>query len=485
MRIIVNILKKLNHRFMSKNQLYDFGIVGLGVMGRNFLLNVADHGYSIIGLDTNKEQAQALVEEASGKPAKATTDMKDFVKSLKTPRKIMLLVPAGKTVDIVIDSLLKYVEPKDVIIDGGNSFFEDTERRLEYLKEKKVTFLGVGVSGGAKGARLGPSIMPGGSKKAYNKVKKILEAVSAKVNGEPCVAYMGKGSAGNYVKMVHNGIEYAMMQLLAESYDILKNIGGLNNEELHQTYKKYNRGKLKSFLIEITAEIFTQKDDLGKGMLIDKILDKAKQKGTGKWTSQNAMEFGVPVPTIDAAVTMRGLSSLKNERLAAEKTLNIRMSKSTVDKSKMVKKVGDALFFAFITAYSQGMALLTDVSKEKGFGVDLESTARIWRGGCIIRASLLEDIRKAYSTNADLPNLMMDKTFARHLKGNHNALRYIIKKSIDAGIPTLAFSTSLAYFDAYRDGRLPLNLTQAQRDHFGSHTYERIDKDGTFHTEWK
>jgi 6-phosphogluconate dehydrogenase len=469
---------------MSKKQLYDFGMVGLGVMGRNFLLNVADHGYSIIGLDNDQAQAEALVEEAGDKPAKATTDMKDFVASLKKPRKIMLLVPAGKVVDMVIEDLLKHVEPNDVIIDGGNSFFEDTERRLEYLKEKKVTFLGVGVSGGAKGARFGPSIMPGGSKQAYNKVKKILEAVSAKVNDEPCVAYMGKGSAGNYVKMVHNGIEYAMMQLLAESYNILKNIGGLNNEELHQAYKKYNRGKLKSFLVEITAEIFAQKDDLGKGMLIDKILDKAKQKGTGKWTSQNAMDFGIPVPTIDAAVTMRGISSLKSERLAAEKILKVRVSKPKVDKNKLVKEVGDALFFAFITAYSQGMALLADASKEKGFGLDLEATARIWRGGCIIRAALLEDIRKAYSTDTDLPNLMVDKTFAKHLKGNHNALRSILKKSIDAGIPTLAFSTSLAYFDAYRDGRLPLNLTQAQRDHFGSHTYERVDKDGTFHSSW-
>jgi len=470
---------------MSKKQLYDFGMVGLGVMGRNFLLNVADNGFSIAGLDTNKEQAQALEDEAEGRPALGTTDMKTFVKSLKKPRKIMLLVPAGKVVDIVIDGLLKHVEKGDLIIDGGNSFFVDTDRRLEYLKDKKVEFLGVGVSGGAKGARFGPSIMPGGSKKAYNKVKKILEAVSAKVNGEPCVAFMGKGSAGNYVKMVHNGIEYAMMQLLAESYDILKNIGGLNNEELHQAYKKYNRGKLKSFLVEITTSIFTQKDEIGRGMLIDKILDKAKQKGTGKWTSQNAMDFGIPVPTIDAAVTMRGISSQKKERVAAAKILKIRTPKTKVAKAKLVKEVGDALFFAFITAYSQGMALLVDASKEKNYGLDMEATARIWRGGCIIRATLLEDIRKAYSSNADLPNLMVDKTFSKHLKGTHNSIRSIIKIGIDAGIPTLAFSASLAYFDAYRDGRLPLNLTQAQRDHFGSHTYERTDKDGVFHTEWK
>ena len=469
---------------MKKKQLYDFGMIGLGVMGRNFLLNVADNGFSIAGLDNNKEQAQALEEEAKGKKVMATTNMKTFVASLKKPRRIMMLVPAGKIVDIVIEDLLKYVEKGDMIIDGGNSFFEDTDRRLEYLKKKKVNFLGVGVSGGAKGARFGPSIMPGGSKTAYNKVKKILEAVSAKVDGEPCVAFMGNGSAGNYVKMVHNGIEYAMMQLLAESYDILKNIGGLNNKELHQAYAKYNKGKLRSFLVEITTEIFAQKDELGRGMLIDKILDKAKQKGTGKWTSQNAMDFGIPVPTIDAAVTMRGISSLKSERVAASKKLKVRTTKSKVAKTKLVKDVGDALYFAFITAYSQGMALLVDASKEKGYNLDMEATARIWRGGCIIRAALLEDIRKAYSSNKDLPNLMVDKTFAKYLKGSHAATRSVIKQGIDAGIPTLAFSASLAYFDSYRDARLPLNLTQAQRDHFGSHTYERTDKKGIFHTEW-
>ncbi len=459
-------------------------MIGLGVMGRNFLLNVADNGFSVAGLDTNKDQAKALEEEAVGKKVFGTTDMKEFVTSLKKPRKIMMLVPAGKVVDIVINGLLKHVEKGDLIIDGGNSFFEDTDRRVAMLKEKKIDFLGVGVSGGAEGARLGPSIMPGGAKGAYNKVRKILEAVSAKVEGDPCVAYMGKGSAGNYVKMVHNGIEYAMMELLAESYDILKNVGGLNNEELHQTFSKYNKGKLKSFLVEITAEIFAQKDELGRGMLIDKILDKAKQKGTGKWTSQNAMDFGIPVPSIDAAVTMRGISFLKEERIKASKILKVRAKKSKVDKKKLIKEVENGLFFAFITAYAQGLALLTDASEEKGYGLDLEATARIWRGGCIIRAKLLEDIRKAYSANNSLPNLMMDKTFAKYLKASQSSARSIIKYAIDAGIPAMAFSASLAYFDATRTARLPLNLVQAQRDHFGSHTYERLDKKGSFHTEW-
>lgn len=470
---------------MKKQQQYDFGMVGLGVMGRNFLLNVADNNFSIAGLDKSKEQVAALKTEAAGKKVMATTSAKTFVNSLKKPRKIMLLVPAGKVVDIVIQDLLKHVEPGDLIIDGGNSFFENTDRRFAELKTKKIDYLGVGVSGGAKGARFGPSIMPGGSKKAYNKVKKILEAVSAKVNGEPCVAFMGNGSAGNYVKMVHNGIEYAMMQLLAESYDILKNIGGLSNAELHEAYAKYNRGKLKSYLVEITAAIFTQKNDLGRGALVDKILDKAKQKGTGKWTSQNAMDFGIPVPTIDAAVTMRGISSQKQQRVKASKILKVRNTKVKVEKNKLVKAVGDALYFAFITAYAQGLALLADASKEKNYNLDLEATARIWRGGCIIRAALLEDIRKAFANDKDLSNLMMDKSFAKQLKGTHSATRSIIKSAIDAGIPTLAFSASLAYFDAFRDARLPLNLTQAQRDFFGSHTYERTDKEGIFHTEWE
>ena len=465
-------------------QLYDFGMIGLGVMGRNFLLNVADNGFSVAGLDTNKEQAKALEEEAAGKKVFGTTDMKKFVASLKKPRKIMMLVPAGKVVDIVIDGLLKHVEKGDLIIDGGNSFFVDTDRRVSYLKEKKIDFLGVGVSGGAEGARLGPSIMPGGAKGAYNKVRKILEAVSAKVEGDPCVAYMGKGSAGNYVKMVNNGIEYAMMELLAESYDILKNVGGLTNSELHQTYTKYNKGKLKSFLVEITAEIFAQKDEIGRGMLIDKILDKAKQKGTGKWTSQNAMDFGIPVPSIDAAVTMRGISFLKDERIKASKILKIKTEKSKVDKKKLFKEVENGLHFAFITAYAQGLALLTDASAEKGYGLDMEAIARIWRGGCIIRARLLEDIRKAYSSNEKLSNLMMDKTFAKYLKASQASARSIIKHAIDAGIPSMAFSASLSYFDATRTARLPLNLVQAQRDHFGSHTYERLDKKGSFHTEW-
>ena len=465
-------------------QLYDFGMVGLGVMGRNFLLNVADHGFSVVGLDREEEKARALEQEAAGKPAKGTTDMQAFVALLEKPRIIMLLVPAGRIVDLVIEDLLKFVEEGDLIIDGGNSFFEDTDRRIGYLAGKNVRFLGVGVSGGAKGARFGPSIMPGGSSEAYSRVQPILEAVSAKVGGEPCVAFMGRGSAGNYVKMVHNGIEYGLMQLLAESYDILKRIGGLTNVELHQTFHQFNQGRLQSFLVEITAAIFKQRDEIGSGELIDKILDKAKQKGTGKWTSQNAMDFGIPVPTIDGAVTMRGLSSLKQERVDASDLLRVSTSALEVDKDTLIREVEAALYFAFITAYAQGMSLLADASKEKEYGLDLEAIARIWRGGCIIRAALLEEIRKAYQSDRGLRNLMVAPNFSALLRDTHHAARSILKRAIDGGIPTLTLSASLAYFDAYRSGRLPLNLVQAQRDYFGSHTYERVDQEGAFHTEW-
>ena len=465
-------------------QLYDFGMVGLGVMGRNFLLNVADHDFSIAGLDQNKDQVESLKREATGRPVFGTTDVKSFVAVLKKPRVIMLLVPAGKIVDLVIEDLLGHVEEGDLIIDGGNSFFEDTDRRMAYLAGKNINFLGVGVSGGAKGARFGPSIMPGGSEAAYELVRPVLEAVSAKVGDDPCVAYMGKGSAGNYVKMVHNGIEYGLMQLLAESYDILKRLGGLSNAELHQVYNTYNQGRLQSFLVEITAAIFAQVDDAGPGELIDRILDKAKQKGTGKWTSQNAMDFGIPVPTIDGAVTMRGISALKQERLAAESILNSDLGLVPVEKETLIAEIEGALFFAFIIAYAQGLSLLADASAEKAYGLRLADIARIWRGGCIIRAGLLEDIRMAYTNDPDLKNIMVAPNFAAYLRESSTAMRSVLQRAIASGIPTLTMSASLAYFDAYRAGRLPLNLVQAQRDFFGSHTYERTDREGTFHTEW-
>ena len=465
---------------------YDFGMVGLGVMGRNFLLNIVDNGYAAVGLDLDKEKVDALNAEADGRALEGTTDTDTFIQSLSLPRKIMLLVPAGRAVDSVIESLLPKLDEGDLIIDGGNSFFEDTNRRFESLKEKGIRFMGMGVSGGAEGARRGPSIMPGGVKEAYEIVGSILEAVSAKVDGEPCVAHLGNGAAGHYVKMVHNGIEYGLMQLIAEAYDLLKNVGKLDNKAIHEAFNGWNQGALQSYLIEITADIFTQKDDQGNGDLVDKILDKAKQKGTGKWTSQNAMDLGIPVPTIDAAVTMRGLSSLKKERVSLQPHYTRAIEeKPAVDAQEYTSQVGEALHFAFIITYAQGMHLLAEASEEYRFGLDLEAVSRIWRGGCIIRARLLEQMRQAYKQEPDLRNLLMSSVFQQTVLHSQHAARTVINAATQSGVPTLALSSTLNYFDAYRNARLPLNLVQAQRDYFGSHTYERVDKEGIFHTEWK
>lgn len=470
---------------MSQVQ-YDFGMIGLGVMGRNFLLNVADNGFSAIGLDLDAEKAKALETEAEGRTIKGTTDMAEFVSLLKKPRRIMLLVPAGKVVDAVSKDLLQYLDQGDLIIDGGNSHFPDTDRRVPEYAEKGIHFLGVGVSGGAKGARFGPSIMPGGNKEAYDIIKPVFEAVAAKVNGDPCVAYMGSGSAGHYVKMVHNGIEYGMMQLIAEAYDLLKGAAGLSNEELHLVFDKWNKGRLRSFLVEITAAIFAQPDDQGDGWLVDKILDKAKQKGTGKWTSQNAMDLGIPIPTIDAAVTMRGLSALKKEREAMDKKYpHYTPEDDSIEAEEVIEQVEEALYFAFIMTYAQGLALLADASVEHNYDLNLAEIAKIWRGGCIIRADLLELIRKAYADDPDLTNLLGSEVFRKAVTETQNSARKVIKLGIDRAIPTMALSTALNYFDAYRNQRLPLNLVQAQRDHFGSHTYERVDKEGVFHTNWE
>ena len=467
-----------------ENNTYDFGLVGLGVMGRNFILNVAENNFSAFGYDLNEDQVNALKEEGKGVgKVDASSDINTFVNALAQPRKIMLLVPAGKIVDAVIESLLPLLDEGDLIIDGGNSFFTDTDRREAYLKEKGIHFFGSGVSGGAKGARKGPSIMPGGDKEAYKEVQPIFEAVSAKYKGEPCVAYLGPKSAGNYVKMVHNGIEYGMMQLTSEVYDLLKKVGGLTNEELHEVFSTWNQGRLQSFLVEITAEIFTQKDDLSSGDLVDKILDKAKQKGTGKWTSQNAMDLGIPVPTIDIAVSMREISALKEERTVADK-LYSRPKPAAIDKAELIEKAEAALYFAFISAYAQGLHQLADASNEYGYDLDISVIAKIWRAGCIIRAGLLADISEAFSNDKKLPNLLLSPSFVPKVQETVDATRDIVSYAAKNGIPLPGLSNSLTYFDAYTSERLPLNLIQAQRDHFGSHTYERLDKEGIFHTEW-
>ena len=467
-----------------QNTTYDFGLVGLGVMGRNFILNVADHDYTAFGYDLDPEKVSALIKEGGDKArVNASGDISSFVASLSLPRKIMLLVPAGKIVDAVIESLLPYLSPDDIIIDGGNSFFTDTDRREAYLQSKGIHFFGAGVSGGAEGARKGPSIMPGGSRAAYKEVQPIFEAVAAKFNNEPCVAYMGPKSAGNYVKMVHNGIEYGLMQLTSEFYDLLQKGGQLNNNELHKVYAEWNKGDLQSFLVEISAKIFEKKDNLGQGQLVDKILDKAKQKGTGKWTSQNAMDIGIPIPTIDIAVSMREISALKQERVLASK----KYERGTIDLEKkqiLIEKAEKAMFFAFIITYAQGMHQLREASREYGYELRLASIAKIWRAGCIIRASLLEDIAKAFEEDKDLANLLLAPSFVEKIQDSVGAARELVVYAAENGIPMPGLFNSLSYFDAYTSERLPLNLIQAQRDYFGSHTYERTDKEGIFHTDW-
>jgi 6-phosphogluconate dehydrogenase len=464
------------------SQKYDFGLIGLGVMGRNFLLNVLDHGYSAAGLDTDQEKVDAFLEEGKGKPAFATSNIEEFVGSLSTPRKVMLLVPAGAAVDAVIKDLAPLLDKGDLIVDGGNSFFEDTDRREEALKKEGIFFFGTGVSGGAKGARRGPSIMPGGDQEAYKIVQPVFEAVSAKVGDEPCVAYMGARSAGNYVKMVHNGIEYGLMQIISEFYQLLADGFGLSNRALGYAFSEWNEGRLQSFLMEITAEIFKKKDVDGKKDLIDMILDKAKQKGTGKWTSQNAMDLGMPIPVIDAAVTMRGISSFKSARVEIARIF-AEKQKGRQDSVSM-EDIEKAFYFSFIITYSQGLSQLKEASDTYGYGLDLKTIARIWRGGCIIRAALLEDIMQAFEKDSGLSSLMLDSDFVQLLKDTAPSARKVLVYAIESEIPVMSLSAALAYFDAMKTDRLPSNLIQAQRDHFGSHTYERIDKEGIFHTEW-
>ncbi|WP_417360623.1 NADP-dependent phosphogluconate dehydrogenase [Galbibacter sp.] len=465
---------------------FDFGMVGLGVMGRNLLLNMADHDFSVVGLDLDAEKAASLEQEAEDKhQIKGTTDVKEFVSLIEKPRAIMLLVPAGKPVDSVIGSLLEHLEEGDIVVDGGNSYFTDTNRRVKELAEKNIHYFGMGISGGEKGARFGPSMMPGGDKGAYERLRPIFEAVAAKVDGEPCVSYLGSGSAGNYVKMVHNGIEYAIMQLLAETYDLLHRGLNVEDKRIQELFDQWNNSKeLESYLVEITADILKQDDPLTGKKLIHLISDTAKAKGTGKWTSQNAMEIQAPVPSIDLAVTMRDISKYKEERISASTIYNWE-AKSDVNLEAFLVQLKDAFYFAMISAYAQGMAQLHLASKEYEYGLDLEEVSKIWRGGCIIRATVLENFRKAYRNNPELPNLLLDKDLAATVEPKQQAIREVLKTGINLGIPLSVYSTALAYFDAYRSETLPTNLIQAQRDYFGSHRYERTDREGIFHTEWE
>ena len=468
------------------DQLYDFGMIGLGVMGQNFLYNLADHNFKVTGFDKDVKKTAALESAATpGTAVKGVNSLKEMVASLSKPRKLMLLVPAGKPVDDVIESLKPLVEPGDIIIDGGNSHYTDTLRRVNYLQETGIHFMGMGVSGGEQGARTGPSIMPGGNQIAWTTVQPILEAVAAKVNNVPCVAYLGKGAAGHYVKMVHNGIEYAIMQLISEAYDLLHRGLELTNDELHEVFKSWNEGELESFLIEITASIFKQKDDKTGDYLIDQILDKAGSKGTGKWTSQDALDLPVPIPVIDMAVAMRNISSFKDERLQAAKLYPTAVKTIPLPKEVFIQEVKNSLAFAIVISYTQGMAMLQKASVQLDMNIPLAEVVKVWRGGCIIRSVLLDMFSAAYSANDKLPNLLLDKGVAKWLLGKEADIRTVAALVVRAGYPSGGMLSALAYFDAYRSGILPVNLIQAQRDYFGAHTYERIDGTGSFfHTEW-
>lgn len=461
----------------------DIGLVGLGVMGRNLALNFRDKGFCVAGFDIDSSKVKALNVDSVERRFEGFGSVENFVSALKIPCAILMLVPAGKPVDMAIKDFLPHLHPGDLIIDAGNSHFSDTDRRIKYVSEQGIHFMGVGVSGGEQGARHGPSIMPGGNKEAYERVRLLFEAAAAQVNGDPCVAYLGSGSAGHYVKMVHNGIEYGIMQLIGETYDIMKRGLQFDAERLHRVYEEWNKGELESYLVKITSDIFLQRDTKTSLSLIDRILDDAKQKGTGKWASQDSMELGIPLSTMDTAVVMRHLSALKHDRLQSSSIFG--ECGTFEDRSEVqVQDLGNALHACMIITYSQGMALLSAASKYYQYDVPLSDVARIWRGGCIIRAAVLEKIRSAFTNRPDLTNLIFDETLSRKINECQASLRKVVRSAMAIGIPVPAFAASLSYFDSFRSSWLPANLIQAQRDYFGSHTYERIDEPGVFHTEW-
>ncbi|MBW6474071.1 MAG: NADP-dependent phosphogluconate dehydrogenase [Anaerolineaceae bacterium] len=465
---------------------YKIGIVGLGVMGQNLALNMERNSFPVAGFDLDKVKTEAfLAGEGKGKEIISVDSISSMIEVLEKPRRILMMVPAGKPVDAAIQQIRPHLEKGDILIDGGNSFFMDTERRTKELEADGINFVGAGVSGGEEGAKWGPAIMPGGQIEAWQALAPIFYAIAAKAeDGQPCVEYMGPRGAGHYVKMVHNGIEYGDMQLIGEVYDILHRGLGLSNQELHEIFYRWNQGVLKSYLIEITADIFKKIDPETGKHVVDLILDEAQQKGTGKWTSQNALDLGAPIPTIHAALVGRTISALKTERIAAAKVLTGPTPTFQGDRERFVQATENALFASKITSYAQGMGMLRLASKEYQYNLKFGEIAKIWRAGCIIRASLLEDIMAAYQRNPGLSNLLLDNTFKHAIESRQSDLRFVIKTAIDMGISVPALSGSLAYFDAYRSERLPANLTQAQRDYFGAHTYRRIDREGVFHTQW-
>lgn len=464
----------------------DFGIMGMAVMGQNLALNAESKGFSVSVYNRTTSTMEEFVEErCEGRDVSGYRTVEDFVESLQRPRRIMILVKAGPAVDKVIEQLLPHVDEGDVIIDGGNSYFKDTIRRTEQLEDKGLLFIGTGVSGGEEGALKGPSLMPGGSERAYSLVEPIFTKIAAQVDGDPCCTYLGDDGAGHYVKMVHNGIEYADMQLIAEAYSMMESTGGLDTDELHEVFSEWNRGELDSYLVEITADIFSTTDPETGRPMVDVILDKAKQKGTGKWTSQSALDLGIPAPSIAEAVFARCISGQKEQRVAASDQLRGPDAPSPdIDLERFVDDIRQALYASKVCAYAQGFALMKQAAEDYGWSLNPGEIAMIWRGGCIIRAQFLNRIKAAYERNPDLANLLLDPFFKKAVEEGQDAWRRVVQMATEQGIPTPAFSSSLAYYDSYRSKRLPANLIQAQRDYFGAHTYERVDRDGRFHTEW-
>lgn len=462
------------------------GVIGLAVMGKNLALNIESRGYSVAVFNRSYEKTEEFLNnEAKGKNFTGAKTIEEFVNSLEKPRKILLMVKAGFATDATIESLQPYLEKGDILIDGGNTLYEDTIRRNKMLDETGIHFIGTGVSGGEEGALNGPSIMPGGQKEAYELVAPIFEAISAKVDGDPCVTYIGPNGAGHFVKMVHNGIEYGDMQLIAEAYYIMKHVLGMEADELHEVFKEWNEGELDSYLIEITADIFTKKDDETGKPMVDVIMDKAGQKGTGKWTSKNALDLGVPLPLITESVFARFISSLKDERVKASKVLSGPEAVAySGERKELIEAVRKALYMSKIVSYAQGFAQMRAASEENGWDLQYGDIAMIWRGGCIIRANFLQKIKDAYDREPELANLMLDPYFKEVVEGYQSALREVVSLAVQHGIAVPTFASAIAYYDSYRSADLPANLIQAQRDYFGAHTYERKDKEGVFHTNW-
>jgi 6-phosphogluconate dehydrogenase len=461
------------------------GVVGVGVMGRSLALNFESKGFPVSLYDLSKEKVNEIIKNNKGKDLFGTTNIEEFVQSLESPRKILLMVNAGVITDKAIESLVPYLDKGDILIDGGNSFFKDTNRRNEELAGKGILFIGAGVSGGEEGALTGPAIMPSGQAEAYEVVGPLLTAISAKVNGEPCCTYIGPNGSGHYVKMVHNGIEYGDMQLICESYHLMKELLGLSTEELHEVFSEWNKGELDSYLIEITADIFTKKDPETGKPLVDVILDTAGQKGTGKWTSQSALDMGVPLSIITESVFSRFLSAMKEERVKASNILKGPAKKEfSGDKKDFIELIRKTLYLSKIVSYAQGFAQLKMASAEYDWNLKPGEISMIFRGGCIIRAAFLQNIKDAYDRNPDLDNLLLDSYFQSIVADYQDAARQVVAFAIQSGIPVPGLASALAYYDSYRAATLPANLLQAQRDYFGAHTYQRVDREGTFHTEW-